>query len=139
MPPSFSKYKTLVFRRLGTKFFKIQNLVLKNNQVWPNVLFFKPNMTENFQSKSARTLYIYFNMTTAKINTWYNDTNSFWLHNQTILLIYCDEIYQYYSFICKDFYLWLQTLSLFWLINGAYWDLLTLFDLLLTLANTYWH
>ena len=27
------------------------------------------NMTENFQSKSARTLYIYINMSTAYINT----------------------------------------------------------------------
>ena len=44
-------------------------------------------MTENFQSKSATTLYIYTNMYTALKKTYYSETRSFWFNNQTILLI----------------------------------------------------
>ena len=65
-------------------------------------------MTENFQSKSATTLYIYTNMYTALKKTYYSVTRSFWFNNQTILLI---------SF---EFYLYL----------------LTFFDLLLTPSDT---
>ena len=48
---------------------KTQNKTILYQKIPPREVNTLLNMTENFQSKSARTLYIYFNMTTAKINT----------------------------------------------------------------------
>ena len=80
-------------------------------------------MTENFQSKSARTLYIYINMSTALINTLYSDTNSFCLHNQTIFLI--TGVWP-----LTDMYIHWNLLTL----TNMY--ILTLFDHLLTFTDT---